>query len=163
MKVTTLGLDLAKSVFTLPGVDEHGHAVLRKTVRRGKLLELCAQLPACVVGMEACSGAQHWARERRKRGHQPRLMAAELVEPYRQGGKNDANDAHQGQRPEPPRRTQRPNIEMQSRPTCRQPRSLHSTGRPYSLVRPRYQRSERRSTEWEWASRPRANHQGETR
>jgi transposase len=93
MKVTTVGLDLAKSVFTLQGVDEHGKAVLRKTVRRAKLLELFAQLPACMVGMEACSGAQHWARELRKLGHEPRIMAAEFVEPYRQGGKNDTNDA----------------------------------------------------------------------
>jgi transposase len=93
MKVTTVGLDLAKSVFTMQGVDEHGKAVLRKTVRRAKLLELFAQLPACVVGMEACSGAQHWARELRKLGHEPRIMAAEFVEPYRQGGKNDTNDA----------------------------------------------------------------------
>lgn len=93
MKITTVGLDLAKSVFTLHGVDEHGSTVLRKTVRRAKLLELFAQLPACVVGMEACSGAQHWARELRKLGHDPRIMAAEFVEPYRQGGNNDANDA----------------------------------------------------------------------
>jgi transposase len=93
MKITTVGLDLAKSVFTVHGVDEHGKAVLRKTVRRAKLLEVFAQLPACVVGMEACSGAQHWARELRALGHQPRIMAAEFVEPYRQGGKNDANDA----------------------------------------------------------------------
>ena len=93
MKITTVGLDLAKSVFTLHGVDHYGNAVLRKTVRRAKLLELFAQLPACVVGMEACSGAQHWARELRKLGHDPRLMAAEFIEPYRQGGKNDANDA----------------------------------------------------------------------
>jgi transposase len=93
MKVTTVGLDLAKSVFTMQGVDEHGTAVLRKTVRRAKLLELFAQLPTCVVGMEACSGAQHWARELRKLGHEPRIMAAEFVEPYRQGGKNDTNDA----------------------------------------------------------------------
>ena len=93
MKVTTVGLDLAKSVFTVQGVDEHGKAVLRKTVRRAKLLELFAQLPPCVVGMEACSGAQHWARELRKLGHEPRIMAAEFVEPYRQGGKNDTNDA----------------------------------------------------------------------
>ena len=93
MKITTVGLDLAKSVFTVHGVDEHGKAVLRKTVRRGKLLELFAQLPACVVGMEACGGAQHWARELRQLGHEPRIMAAEFVAPYRQGGKNDANDA----------------------------------------------------------------------
>src|SRR5437899_9358538 len=93
MKVTTVGLDLAKSVFTLHGVDERGNTLHRKTVRRGKLLELFAQLPACMVGMEACSGAQHWARELRKLGHEPRIMAAEFVEPYRQGGKNDTNDA----------------------------------------------------------------------
>jgi transposase len=93
MKVTTVGLDLAKSVFTVHGVDERGNTVLRKTVRRAKVLELFVQLPACVVGMEACSGAQHWARELRKLGHDPRIMAGEFVEPYRQGGKNDANDA----------------------------------------------------------------------
>jgi transposase len=93
MKVTTVGLDLAKSVFTLHGVDEQGNTVLRRTLRRAKLLEVFAQLPSCVVGMEACSGAQHWARELRKLGHEPRIMAAEFVEPYRRGGKNDTNDA----------------------------------------------------------------------
>jgi transposase len=93
MEITTVGLDLAKNVFSVYGVDERGSVVLRKTVRRAKLLELFAQLPVCVVGMEACSGAQHWARELRKLGHDPRIMAAEFVEPYRQGGKNDANDA----------------------------------------------------------------------
>jgi transposase len=93
MKVTTIGLDLAKSVFTVHGVDERGSAVLRKTVRRAKLLELFAQLPTCIVGMEACAGAQHWARALRQLGHEPRIMAAEFVTPYRQGGKNDANDA----------------------------------------------------------------------
>ena len=93
MKVTTIGLDLAKSVFTLHGVDEHGNAVLRKTVRRAKLLELFVQLPPCVVGMEACAGSQYWARELRRLGHDPRIMAAEFVETHRQGGKNDANDA----------------------------------------------------------------------
>ena len=93
MKITTVGLDLAKSVFTVHGADAHGNTVLRKTVRRAKVLELFAQLPTCIVGMEACAGAQHWARELRKLGHEPRIMAAEFVAPYRQGGKNDANDA----------------------------------------------------------------------
>ena len=93
MKVTTVGLDLAKSVFTVHGADGHGNTVLRKTVRRAKVLELFAQLPGCIVGMEACAGAQYWARELRKLGHDPRIMAAEFVAPYRQGGKNDANDA----------------------------------------------------------------------
>jgi transposase len=93
MKVTTVGLDLAKNVFSLHGVDERSTPVLRRTVRRAKLLECFAQLPPCRVGMEACSGAQHWARELRRLGHDPRIMAAEFVAPYRQGGKNDANDA----------------------------------------------------------------------
>jgi transposase len=93
MKITTVGLDLAKNVFTLHGVDERGHPGLRKTVRRARLLELFAQLPPCIVGMEACSGAQHWARQLARLGHEPRIMAAEFVEPYRQGGKNDSNDA----------------------------------------------------------------------
>jgi len=66
MKVTTVGLDLAKSVFTLHGVDERGNTALRKTVRRAKVREVFGQLPACVVGMESCSGAQHWARELRQ-------------------------------------------------------------------------------------------------
>ncbi len=87
MKITTVGLDLAKSVFTVHGVDENGKTVLRKTVRRAKLMELFAQLPSCVVGMEACSGAQHWARQLLTLGHVPKIMAAEFVEPYRQGGK----------------------------------------------------------------------------
>ena len=95
MKITTVGVDLAKSVFSVHGVDEHGRPTLRKTVRRGKLLELFAQLPACVVGMEACSGAHHWARELSRLGHAPRIMAAEFVRPFRKSvaAKNDANDA----------------------------------------------------------------------
>jgi transposase len=79
MKITTVGLDLAKNVFTVDGVDEQGNRVLRKMVRRAKPLEVFAQLPACVVGMEACSGAQHWSRQLRKLGHDPRIMAAEFV------------------------------------------------------------------------------------
>lgn len=93
MKTTTIGLDLAKSVFSLHGVDAHGNVTLRKTIRRSKLLELFAQLPPCLVGMEACSGAQHWARALLTLGHTPRIMAAEFVTPYRHGGKNDSNDA----------------------------------------------------------------------
>ena len=62
-EVSTIGLDLAKNVFSLHGVDAHGKAVLRKTLTRAKLLELMAQLPACLVGMEACSGAHQMARD----------------------------------------------------------------------------------------------------
>jgi len=93
MKTTTVGLDLAKNVFSLHGTDAHGNVTLRKTVRRSRLLELFAQLPPCVVGMEACSGAQHWSRRLLALGHTPRIMAAEFVAPYRHGGKNDSNDA----------------------------------------------------------------------
>jgi transposase len=93
MKVTTVGLDLAKQVFSVHGVDEHGKAVLRKRVARAKVLELFAQLPPCLVGMEACSGAHHWARELERLRHRVGIMAARLVAPYRKSEKNDGNDA----------------------------------------------------------------------
>jgi transposase len=93
----TIGIDLAKNVFAIHGINRFGKPVLVKpNVRRDQLLELMAQLPPCVVGMEACSGAHHWARELTGLGHTPRLMAPKFVTPYRmQGkrGKNDANDA----------------------------------------------------------------------
>jgi len=93
MKVTTVGLDLAKQVFSVHGVDEHGKAVLRKRVSRGKLLELFVQLPPSLVGMEACSGAHHWARELQRLGHRVGMMAPRFVAPYRKSEKNDGNDA----------------------------------------------------------------------
>jgi transposase len=91
--VTTVGIDLAKNVFSMHGVDASGRVVLRKTVTRGKLLGEVAQLPACVIGLEACSGAHEWARKFRKLGHDPRIMAPRFVSPYRKSGKNDGNDA----------------------------------------------------------------------
>jgi transposase len=93
MKVTTVGLDLAKNLFQVHGVDEHGKAALRKQLCRSKLLEFFAQLPPCLVGMEACSGAHHFARELAKLGHQTRIMAPRFVHPYRKSQKNDGNDA----------------------------------------------------------------------
>jgi transposase len=69
MNATTIGIDLAKNVFSVHGVDAHGKVVLKKTVSRGKLLELFANRPPCVIGMEACSGAHHWARQLRSLGH----------------------------------------------------------------------------------------------
>jgi transposase len=75
-------------------VDEAGKATLvRPDVSRSKLLELIAHLPACVIGMEACSGAHHWAREFAKFGHTVRLMAPKFVVPYRMSGKRGKNDA----------------------------------------------------------------------
>jgi len=94
MAIVTLGIDLAKNVFALHGVDATGKTVLqRPSVPRGKLLELVASLPPCLVGMEACSGAHHWARLFQAHGHTVRLMAPKFVAPYRLSGKRGKNDA----------------------------------------------------------------------
>ena len=91
--VVTLGIDLAKSSFSVHGVDGCGSVVMRRTVSRGKLAELVMQLPPCLIGMEACSGAHEWARRFSGFGHRVRLMAPQFVSPYRKSGKNDGNDA----------------------------------------------------------------------
>ena len=94
MSIVTVGIDLAKNVFAVQGVDDNGKAVLVKPkVSREQLLPLMAQLPPCVIGMEACSGAHHWARQFRQHGHTIRLMAPKFVTPYRMSGKRGKNDA----------------------------------------------------------------------
>jgi transposase len=94
MAIVTVGIDLAKNIFAVHGVDETGKpALVRPEVPRAKLLELIANLPACLIGMEACSGAHHWAREFAKFGHTVRLMAPKFVAPYRMSGKRGKNDA----------------------------------------------------------------------
>ena len=94
MSIVALGIDLAKNVFALHGVDETGKVVLRKpSVKREKLLEELASLPPCLIGMEACSGAHDWARKLKAMGHDARMMAPKLVAPYRDGGKRKKNDA----------------------------------------------------------------------
>ena len=75
MKITTVGIDLAKNVFSLHGIDEHGKAVLKRTVSRARVLETMAGIGPCLVGLEACSGAHYWARELGKLGHSARIMA----------------------------------------------------------------------------------------
>ena len=92
-KLTTVGIDLAKNVFSVHGVNAVGKAVLKRTVRRAELVRLVAALPPCLVGMEACSGAHAWARQFGAFGHTVRLMAPNFVIPYRKSGKNDGNDA----------------------------------------------------------------------
>ena len=92
-KITTVGIDLAKRVFALHGVDGAGRVVLRKTVRREQLMEVVAGLAPCVIGMEACSGSHAWARQFQGLGHEVKLMAPAFVVPYRKSGKNDGNDA----------------------------------------------------------------------
>jgi transposase len=92
-EITTVGIDLAKSVFSVHGVDRLGHTVLRKTVRREKVMELIATLPPCLIGMEACGGAHQWARQFEACGHRVGIMMARFVAPYRKSSKNDGNDA----------------------------------------------------------------------
>lgn len=92
-QLVRIGLDIAKSVFQLHGVDCHGKPVCKKTLSRGEVLSFFVSLPSCLVGIEACAGSHYWARELIKLGHDARLMAAQFVSPYRKSGKNDANDA----------------------------------------------------------------------
>jgi transposase len=91
--VSTLGIDLAKNSFSVHGVDADAVVTVRRTVSRGKLAELVARLPPCLIGMEACSGAHEWARRFAAAGHTVKLMAPKFVTPYRKSGKNDGNDA----------------------------------------------------------------------
>ena len=93
MKVTTIGIDLAKDVFGLHGVDGEGRVTFKRRLVRSRLLEFLSQLPRCLVGLEACSSAHYWAREIERLGHRVRLMSPRFVKPYRKSDKNDANDA----------------------------------------------------------------------
>ena len=91
--VKTIGLDLAKSVFQVHGVDADGMAVLRQRLTRGRMLKFFAKLPPCLIGIEACSSSHYWARELMGLGHNVKLMPAQYVKPYVKRGKNDAADA----------------------------------------------------------------------
>jgi len=94
MSIITVGIDLAKNVFAVHGVNEAGRAELVKPkVARDQLLPLIANLPPCLIGMEACSGAHHWARQFRQHGHTVRLIAPKFVTPYRMSGRRGKNDA----------------------------------------------------------------------
>ena len=92
-QVCTIGLDIAKNVFQVHGVDESGAVVLRRQVRRRQVLALFEKLPRCLVGIEACATAHYWARELADLGHEVRLMPARYVKPYVKRNKNDAADA----------------------------------------------------------------------
>jgi transposase len=93
MKVTTIGVDLAKSVFQVHGVDGSGRPTVQRRLRRKQVLPFFARVPPCLVGMEACGGAHYWARELQKLGHTVRLMAPQFVKPYVKANKTDAADA----------------------------------------------------------------------
>jgi len=93
MKATTIGIDLAKNVLQVHGVDERGNAVVRKQLKRDQVLPFFGNLVACRIGMEACGGAHYWARKLEKLGHSVKLMAPKFVKPYVKTNKNDAADA----------------------------------------------------------------------
>src|SRR5258708_32942185 len=93
MQITTIGLDIAKNVFQVHGIDAAEKVVVRKQLRRSKVIAFCEALPPCLVGMEACASAHYWARELRKLGHEVRLMPAKDVKAYVKRNKNDAVDA----------------------------------------------------------------------
>ena len=93
MKITTIGIDLAKAVFQVHGVDDRGKAVLRKQLKRKDMLSFFANLELCLIGMEACGSAHYWARKLSELGHTVRLMAPQFVKPYVKTNKSDRNDA----------------------------------------------------------------------
>ena len=93
MQVTTIGLDIAKNVFQVHGIDANEKVVVRKQLRRGQVLAFFAALAPCLIGMEACATAHYWARELTKLGHKVRLMPAKDVKAYVKRNKNDAADA----------------------------------------------------------------------
>jgi len=93
MEIMRIGLDLAKNVFEVYGVDEQEQPALRKTLKRSQVMKFFAQLNPCIVGIESCGSAHHWARKLRSFGHEVRMMAPQFVAPYRKSDKNDHNDA----------------------------------------------------------------------
>ena len=93
MKITTVGIDLAKNVFQVHGVDEGGKVVLKKSLKRTQVVPFFANLEPCRIGLEACGGAHHWARALERLGHTVKLMAPQFVKPYVKTNKNDAADA----------------------------------------------------------------------
>ena len=92
-EVITIGVDLAKSVFQVHGVDASGKPVIRRQLRRRQVLAFFKKLPPCLVGMEACASSHYWAREISQVGHEVRMMPARYVKPYVKRNKNDAADA----------------------------------------------------------------------
>ena len=93
MQISTIGLDLAKHVFQVHGIDADEKIVVRKQLRRSQVVAFFEKVPPCLVGIEACASAHHWARELEKLGHIVRLMPASDVKAYVKRDKNDAADA----------------------------------------------------------------------
>lgn len=93
MNIELLGIDIAKNVFQLHGVDSKGKAVLKKRITRDKLSAYVANLPACTIVVESCGGSNYWARVFQKSGHTAKLISPQFVKPFVKTNKNDANDA----------------------------------------------------------------------
>ena len=93
MKCKTIGIDLAKNVLQVHGVDERGKTVLKKALKRAQVLPFFANMAPCLIGMEACGSAHYWARKLEEQGHSVKLMAPQFVKPYVKTNKNDAADA----------------------------------------------------------------------
>jgi hypothetical protein len=91
--VTTIGLDIAKSVFQVHGISATGEVLIRRQVRRGQMVKFFASLPSCLIGIEACASAHHWSRELQSLGHEVKLMPPAYVKPYVKRQKNDMADA----------------------------------------------------------------------
>jgi transposase len=92
MQITTVGIDLAKTVFQVHAVDQHGKVVLKKQIKREQMPVFFANFPACLIGMEACGSAHYWARRLQSLGHTVKLMAPQFVKPYVKTNKHDAAD-----------------------------------------------------------------------
>jgi transposase len=93
MEVTTIGIDIAKRIFQLHGVDKNGKTVLKKKLMRDQVLTFLSNTPKCLIGIEDCGGSNYWAREISKLGHEVKLMAPQFVKPYVKSNKNDEADA----------------------------------------------------------------------
>ena len=93
MKITTIGLDLAKNIFHVVCLDAHGKEVKKRMLRRNQVLEFFTQMPPCQVSMEACAGSHYWGRQLRALGHNVTLISPQHVKPYLRGNKNDYNDS----------------------------------------------------------------------
>lgn len=91
--IATIGLDIAKQVFQVHGADKSGRQVLRRKLRRGEMMRFFAEIPPCLIGIEASGSAHYWARTLGGFGHTVRLMTPQFVKPYVKSQKNDANDA----------------------------------------------------------------------
>jgi len=118
--VTTIGLDIAKSVFQIHGIDAKGKVVVRQQLKRARVVAFFSKLPPCLVGIEACASAHYWARELQALGHEVKLMPPAYVKPYVKQQKNDAADAEA--------LLARPC----SGPRCASCRSKHLTAKPVS-------------------------------